>query len=97
MKADFEEIKVPLHDDLDTKPGIDWANTEIAQIEPRKTPRIPRDTEPCHLWEFGLISGLVLVALGAAGAGLIYGLGLTLEAFDSYATAFLRSLVRWVQ
>ena len=44
-----------------------------------------------------LIAGLVLVALGVAGAGLIYGLGLTLEAFDSYATAFLRGLVRWAQ
>ena len=63
----------------------------------RDAPRVPRNTEPCPLWQFGLIAGLVLVALGAAGAGLIYGLGLTLEAFDSYATAFLRGLVRWVQ
>ena len=63
MKADFEEIKVPLHDDLDTKPGIDWANTKIAQIEPRKA---PRDTEPCHLWEF--------IAFGAGGMVVLVGL-----------------------
>ena len=63
----------------------------------RDAPRMPRNTEPCPLWQFGLIAGLVLVALGVAGAGLIYGLGLTLEAFDSYATAFLRGLVRWAQ
>ena len=66
MKADFEEIKVPLHDDLDTKPGIDWANTKIAQIEPRKAPRIPRDTEPCHLLEF--------IAFGAGGMVVLVGL-----------------------
>ena len=67
MKAnsDFEEIKVPLHDDLDTPSGIDWANTEIAQIEPRKAPRIPRDTEPCHLWEFlAFCSGGMAVLVG---------------------------------
>lgn len=70
MKANFEEIKVPLHDDLDTKPGIDWANTKIAQIEPRKAPRkaprVPRDTEPCHLWEF--------IAFGAGGMVVLVGL-----------------------
>lgn len=63
----------------------------------RDAPRVPRNTEPCQLWQFGLIAGLLLLALGAAGAGLIYGLGLTLEAFGSYATAFLRGMVRWVQ
>lgn len=63
----------------------------------RDAPRVPRNTEPCPLWQFGLIAGLLLLALGAAGAGLIYGLGLTLEVFDSYATAFLRGLVRWAQ
>ena len=66
MKADFEEIKVPLHDDLDTKPGIDWANTKIAQIEPRKAPRIPRDAAPCHLW--------ACIAAGAGGRAVLVGL-----------------------
>ena len=63
----------------------------------RDAPRIPRNTEPCPLWQFALIAGLILLALCVAGAGLIYGLGVTLDAFDSYATAFLRSLVRWAQ
>ena len=69
MKADsdFEEVTVPLHhDDLDVPSGIDWANTEIAPVEPRKAPRIPRDTEPCHLWEF--------IAFGAGGMVVLVGL-----------------------
>ena len=69
MKAnsDFEEVMVPLHhDDLDTPSGIDWANTEIARVEPRKAPRIPRDTEPCHLWEF--------IAFGAGRMVVLVGL-----------------------
>ncbi len=92
-----EALIVPLHD----TPHSHRDPLELQHIAQtlryRDAPRIPRNTEPCPLWQFGLICGLVLVALGAAGAGLIYGLGLTLEAFDSYATAFLRSLVRWAQ
>ena len=32
----------------------------------RKAPRIPRDTEPCHLWEF--------IAFGAGGMAVLVGL-----------------------
>ena len=43
---------------------------KIAQIEPRKAPRkaprVPRDTEPCHLWEF--------IAFGAGGMVVLVGL-----------------------
>ncbi len=94
---DARTLTVPLHDTPHSRRDPLELQPLDQTLRYRDAPRIPRNTDPCPLWQFGLIAGLVLLALGAAGAGLIYGLGLTLEAFDSYATAFLRSLVRWVQ
>ena len=90
MIVPLDDAPRPHRDPLELQP-IDQT------LRYRDAPRVPRNTEPCPLWQFGLIAGLLLLALGVAGAGLIYGLGLTLEAFDSYATAFLRGLVRWAQ
>ena len=92
-----EALIVPLHDA--PRPHRDPLELQPLDqtLRYRDAPRMPRNTEPCPLWQFGLIAGLVLVALGVAGAGFIYGLGLTLESFDSYATAFLRGLLRLAQ
>lgn len=65
-RYDYESLTVPLHDDLDVPAGIDWAGTTIAEVEPRKAPRVPRDTEPCPLWEF--------LAFGAGGLAVVFGL-----------------------
>lgn len=65
-RYDYESLTVPLHDDLDVPVGIDWSKAEIAQVEPRKAPRVPRDTEPCPLWEF--------LAFGAGGLAVVFGL-----------------------
>ena len=96
---DMTTLMVPMYGESLSR-GVDdmtLVRDERDHLNTRPAPRVPRQTEPCPLWQFGLIAGLLLLALGVAGAGLIYGLGLTLEAFDSYATAFLRGLVRWAQ
>jgi len=97
---DLQTLVVPMYGASNRDQLIDdmtLVRDERDHLNTRPAPRVPRQTEPCPLWQFGLIAGLLLLALGVAGAGLIYGLGLTLEAFDSYATAFLRGLVRWAQ
>ena len=97
---DLQTLVVPMYGASNRDQRIDdmtLVRDERDHLNTRPAPRVPRNTEPCPLWQFGLIAGLLLLALGVAGAGLIYGLGLTLEAFDSYATAFLRGLVRWAQ
>jgi hypothetical protein len=67
MKADLEEIKVPLHDDLDTKPGIDW---KCVELTPKKAPRVPRQIEPAPLWWV-----LAMVVFVGTFLGLLLGCG----------------------
>ena len=61
-----EALIVPLHDA--PRPHRDPLELQPLDqtLRYRDAPRMPRNTEPCPLWQFGLIAGLVLVALGAA-------------------------------
>lgn len=93
---DIESLTVPLHDDLDVPTGIDWAGTTIAEVEPRKAPRVPRDTEPCPLWVFALIVAGIGGCMAMVAGWIAYGAGEGLAEVARYADAFVVELVRWI-
>lgn len=59
---DYESLTVPLHDE----PPAKRQPLELEPMATKKAPRIPRDTEPCHLWEF--------IAFAAGGLSVLVGL-----------------------
>lgn len=95
-RTEIETLSVPLHDDLDVPVGIDWSKAEIAQVEPRKAPRVPRDTEPCPLWVFALIVAGVGGCMAMVAGWIAYGAGEGLAEVVRYVDAFVVELVRWI-
>lgn len=59
---DYESLIVPMNDD--PRPTRD--PLQLEPLIPRKAPRVPRDTEPCRLWEF--------LAFGVGGLTVLVGL-----------------------
>ena len=70
---DYKTVTVELNPEEPPRTGIDWRKVDVEPVEPRRSPRVPRDTEPCHLSVFLVLIVTVVIALAASGAGRAVG------------------------
>ena len=97
---DYKTVTVELTPEEPPRTGIDWRKVGIEPVEPRRSPRVPRDNEPCHLSVFLALIVTVLVVLAASGAvvwaAVMYASSETVNAVMAYADAFAGALLQWV-
>ena len=97
---DYETMTVELNPEDPPRTRIDWQKVDVEPVEPRRSPRMPRDTEPCHLSVFLALIVMVVVVLAASGAvvwaAVMYASSETVNAVMAYADAFAGALLQWV-
>ena len=97
---DYKTVTVELNPDEPPRTGIDWQKVDVEPVEPRRSPRVPRDTEPCHLSVFLALIVTVVIVLAASGAvvwaAVMYASSETVNAVMAYADAFAGALLQWV-
>ena len=97
---DYKTVTVELNPEEPPRAGIDWRKVGVAPVEPRRSPRVPRDTEPCHLSVFLALIVTVVIVLAASGAvvwaAVMYASSETVNAVMAYADAFAGALLQWV-
>ena len=93
---DYETMTVELNPEDPPRTGIDWQKVDVEPVEPPRSPRMPRDTEPCHLWVFVGIVVVLAVGVAAMGAGAVHAARVAVDAAMAYADAFLPVLVQWI-
>ena len=97
---DCETMTVELNPQDPPRAGIDWRKVGVEPVEPRRSPRGPRDTEPCHLSVFIALIVTVVIVLAASGAvvwaAVMYASSETVNAVMAYADAFAGALLQWV-
>ena len=97
---DYKTVTVDLNPEEPPRTGIDWQKVDVEPVEPRRSPRVPRDAEPCRLSVFLALIVTVLVVLAASGAvvwaAVMYASSETVNAVMAYADAFAGALLQWV-
>lgn len=69
---------------------------EPVEVVAKKAPRVPRDTEPCHLHVMLAMMVFLLTCIALLGGSAIHGAGKLLGVVAPYVDAFLIELVRWI-
>lgn len=97
---DYKTVTVDLNPEEPPRTGIDWRKVDVEPVEPRRSPRVPRDTEPCHLSVFIALGAALMIVLAASGAvvwaAVMYASSETVNAVMAYADAFAGALLQWV-
>ena len=97
---DYKTVTVELTPEDPPRTGIDWRKVDVEPVEPRRSPRVPRDPESCHLSVFLALIVTVVIVLAASGAvvwaAVMYASSETVNAVMAYADAFAGALLQWV-
>ena len=66
------------------------------EVEPKASPRVPRNTEPCPLWVFFVMAAFLVACFAVMGASALHAARMGAEAAMAYADALIPALVMWI-
>ena len=66
------------------------------EVEPKASPRVPRNTEPCPLWVFFVMAAFLVACFAVMGASALHAARMGAEAAMAYADALVDALLRWI-
>ena len=67
-----------------------------SDLETKKPPRVPRNTEPCPLWVFFVMAAFLVACFAVMGASALHAARMGAEAAMAYADALIPALVMWI-
>ena len=95
---DIEQITVSLGADCaaSRKHAMELVEEQEQIPFAKKTPRIPRDSEPCPLWVFFVMAAFLVACFAVMGASALHAARMGAEAAMAYADALIPALVMWI-